>query len=100
MRIRGYREPCCSPSWAIYVYKVHHYGSQYSSNSAWLDITRLKAGIILVRDNDRYGYPAQQSIDWLHEADVKTFWTSRRNGGDSDPDFDVVSGSVGVQTAL
>jgi uncharacterized protein (TIGR03437 family) len=82
----------------IEVYKVHHHGSSYSSNEAWLARTTPMVGIISVGSGNTYGHPSAECLRRLHAAHVKTYWTEPGEGAVPSPDGDVVSGNVVVQS--
>jgi beta-lactamase superfamily II metal-dependent hydrolase len=81
------------------VYKVHHHGSRYSTNTTWLAGTQPTVAIISAGDDNEYGHPTPECLDRLHGADIPTYWTSAGSGGDPDEDWDVVSGDTIVQVA-
>jgi len=82
----------------IEVYKVHHHGSRYSSNEAWLSTTKPQVGIISVGDGNRFSHPTAECLERLHQAGVKTYWTERGNGVEPEPGYDVVGGNIVVET--
>jgi beta-lactamase superfamily II metal-dependent hydrolase len=83
----------------IDVYKVHHHCSSHSSNEAWLGVIKPRIGIISAGDGNTYGHPAQDCLDRLHAAGIKTYWTEHGNGGTPTAPYDVVAGSVFVEVA-
>jgi uncharacterized protein (TIGR03437 family) len=82
----------------IEVYKVHHHCSGYSSNQAWLARTQPMVGIISAGSGNTYGHPSAECLNRLHAAHVKTYWTERGEGAAPNPDSDVVSGNIVVQS--
>lgn len=80
----------------IEVYKVHHHGSRYSSNMAWLSTTTPKVGIVSVGSSNTYGHPTPEALNRLHSAGVKTYWTSAGNGAAPTPGVDVIAGNIEV----
>jgi len=83
----------------IEVYKVHHHGSRYSSNTTWLSLTRPIIGIISVGATNRHRHPTQECLERLHNAGVKTYWTEIGNGADPEPGYDVVGENIVVEIA-
>ncbi len=81
----------------IDVYKVHHHCSSHSSNVTWLNTVRPRIGIISTGDGNTYGHPAQDCLDRLHAAGLKTYWTETGSGGAPSPGSDIVSGSIIVE---
>jgi beta-lactamase superfamily II metal-dependent hydrolase len=49
----------------IELYKVHHHGSRYSSNNAFLDATRPTVSFISVGKDNTYGHPTAECLDRL-----------------------------------
>jgi beta-lactamase superfamily II metal-dependent hydrolase len=83
----------------IDVYKVHHHGSSHSSNGTWLQDTHPEVGIISCGDGNTYGHPTPETIDALHAAGVKLYWTETGNGAKPEPGMDIVGGSIVVQVS-
>src|SRR6185436_975544 len=82
----------------VEVYKVHHHGSRYSSNDAWLNAIGAEVGIIQCGNGNSYGHPTQEALDRLHAHSVKTYWTETGAGGTPNPTWDkVASGTIVVQ---
>jgi beta-lactamase superfamily II metal-dependent hydrolase len=83
----------------IDVYKVHHHCSAYSTNEEWLRATKPTIAIVSagVLNND-YGHPTEECLERLHNAGVKTYWTELGKGASPDPDFDVIAGTVIVES--
>jgi beta-lactamase superfamily II metal-dependent hydrolase len=83
----------------VEVYKVHHHCSQYSSNSTWLNTIRPRIGIInVVGEYGRgYGHPAEDCMERLHNAGVKTYWTNSGDGIAPDAAWDIVGGDIVVE---
>jgi beta-lactamase superfamily II metal-dependent hydrolase len=80
----------------VEVYKVHHHGSNHSSNPKWLETIKPKVGIISVGQNT-YGHPTAQTLKRLHDAGIKTYWTEKGNGESPDQEHDVVGGNIRVE---
>ncbi len=81
----------------IDVYKVHQHCSRFSTNEQWLSQTEPTVAIISVGSGNRYGHPAQDCIDRLHQGGVtRVYWTELGNGARPTPPVDVVSGTVDV----
>ncbi|MCX6244950.1 MAG: MBL fold metallo-hydrolase [Bacteroidetes bacterium] len=85
----------------VEVYKVHHHCSQYSSNTTWLNAIRPRIGIINVvgEYGKGYGLPAEDCMERLHKAGIKTYWTNIGDGADPDPMWDIVGGNIVVAAA-
>jgi beta-lactamase superfamily II metal-dependent hydrolase len=83
----------------IEVYKVHHHGSKNSSNTAWLNATRPKVGIVSVGIANTYGHPTSEALNRLHGVGAITYWTSAGKGAGPIPGQDVVAGDVVVEVA-
>ena len=79
----------------VEVYKVHHHGSKYSSNSTWLSATAPKVGIISVGNGNSYGHPTAECLGRLHSAGVNTYWTEF-GAGTAPGGGDIVAGDVRV----
>ena len=62
----------------VEVYKVHHHGSRYSSNAAWLATTTPKVGILSVGSSNTFGHPTLEALGRLHSAGVTS--TGRHSG--------------------
>lgn len=79
----------------IEVYKVHHHGSTFSSNSTWLSATNPKVGIISVGNGNTYGHPTADAVGRLHSAGVRTYWTEY-GAGAAPGGMDVVGGDIRI----
>jgi beta-lactamase superfamily II metal-dependent hydrolase len=82
----------------VEVYKVHHHGSNHSSNPEWLQTIKPLVGIISCGAGNGYGHPAVDALNRLHAAHVKTYWTES-GSGDATPQagMDVVGGNIIVE---
>jgi len=83
----------------VEVYEVHHHGSRYSSNDAWLAKIKPRIGIISTGDANTYHHPTAECLTRLHNAGIKTYWTETGNGVSPDPDYDTVAGNIIVEVA-
>ena len=79
------------------LYKVHHHGSRYSSNDAWLSATKPIVGIVSTGVGNSHGHPTQECLERLHAANVKTYWTERGEGVSPEAGFDVVAGNIVIE---
>ena len=79
------------------VYKVHHHGSDHSTNETWLQTIRPTVGVISAGVANSYGHPTAGCLERLHTAGVRTYWTTIGKGAPPDPAFDVVCGNVVVE---
>ena len=75
----------------VEVYKVHHHGSRYSSNTTWLNAIRPKVGVIECGNGNSYGHPTLEALTRLHAAGVRTYWTETGAGAAPDPAWDKVA---------
>ena len=80
----------------VEVYKVHHHGSRYSSNSTWLNVTHPKIGVISVGAGNSYGHPTADALGRLHAVGTKTYWTSGGGGAAPVVGLDVIAGTTAV----
>ena len=81
----------------IDVYKMHHHGSSHSTNPSWLQTVLPRIGIVSAGATNTYGHPTEESIERMHTAGVKTYWTSEGNGVEPEPGMDVVGGTIIVE---
>lgn len=79
------------------VYEVHHHGSRYSSNTAWLGTIKPRIGIVSSGDGNDYHHPTAECLTRLHDAGIHTYWTETGNGVPPDPDYDIVGGNIIVE---
>jgi competence protein ComEC len=57
------------------IIKVAHHGSKYATTHAFLEQVKPEAAIISTGGWNRYGHPAQETLDRLKNANVKLFRT-------------------------
>ncbi len=81
----------------VEIFKVHHHGSMYSNNDAWLNAVTPEVGIIQVGDGNSYGHPTSAALSRLHTHGVKTYWTETGAGVAPNPSWDKVGGTIVVQ---
>ena len=81
------------------VYKVHHHGSRFSTNTAWLAATTPRVGVVSVGDGNPFGHPTAACLGRLHAWGVQTYWTEFGAGAWPEPLLDQVSGSTVVEVA-
>ena len=84
----------------VELYKVHHHGSQHSSNDVWLAATAPMVGIISAGPANVHGHPTTEAQARLHAANVRTYWTTA-GAGAAQPlaGRDVVGGNIIVEVA-
>jgi beta-lactamase superfamily II metal-dependent hydrolase len=81
----------------VEVYKVHHHGSAYSSNEAWIKELHPRVGIVSVGVDNRYEHPTLECLERLHDAGVKTYWTTKGGGVEPLDGMDFVGGDIIVE---
>lgn len=59
----------------VTLYKVHHHGSRYSSNTNWLAAINPIVGIICCGTRNNYGLPEDGALGRLADYKVDTYWT-------------------------
>jgi hypothetical protein len=79
------------------VYKVHHHGSRYSTNTAWLQVVNPRIGIVSTGTGNSYNHPTEECIERLHNAGVIAYWTESGNGVAPEDGVDVVGGTIIVE---
>jgi beta-lactamase superfamily II metal-dependent hydrolase len=57
------------------VLKVGHHGSRHATSGRFLETVKPEAAIISCGDDNKYGHPAQPTLDRLRRADVKVYRT-------------------------
>jgi beta-lactamase superfamily II metal-dependent hydrolase len=68
----------------VTVYKTHHHGSRYSSNTNWLNAINPVVGIICCGTKNTYYLPEDSALQRLADFKVDTYWTE--TGGKQNPD--------------
>ncbi len=84
----------------VEVYKVHHHGSEHSSNATWLSHIKPMIAIISAGVNNKHKHPTQAALKRLHDAGVRTYWTTAGSGHvQPQGGLDVVGGNIIVEVA-
>jgi beta-lactamase superfamily II metal-dependent hydrolase len=81
----------------VELYKVNHHGSQYSTNTTWINTIKPRIGIISVGTNKDHGHPTQDCLKRLHDAGIKTYWTDSGTGANPKAGWDIVGGNIIVE---
>jgi competence protein ComEC len=68
----------CAPLAPIFLLKVAHHGSRYSTSSSFLAMTEPRTAVISVGDNP-WGHPTPATLNRLRSAGSRVY-TTRRNG--------------------
>jgi len=79
------------------VYKVHHHGSRYRTNSDWLQIIHPRVGIVSTGNGNGYNHPTEECIERLHNAGVRLFWTEAGSGVVPEENLGTVGGNIIVE---
>lgn len=58
------------------ILKVGHYGSSTSTTESFLNAVKPEAAVIMVGENNEYGFPHQETLARLANADVDIYMTS------------------------
>jgi beta-lactamase superfamily II metal-dependent hydrolase len=83
----------------VEVYKVHHHGSQYSSNDFWLSKIKPKVAIISASSKvgHDYGHPTEECLERIHNAGIKTYMTENTGSVQVDSMYDVIGGNIIIE---
>jgi competence protein ComEC len=60
------------------ILKVGHHGSRNSTSPDWLQAVSPQVGIISVGENNRYGHPHPEVLQWLSQFGVKVYRTDQQ----------------------
>jgi competence protein ComEC len=60
------------------ILKVGHHGSRNSTSPDWLQAVSPQVGIISVGENNRYGHPQPEVLQWLSQFGVKVYRTDQQ----------------------
>jgi beta-lactamase superfamily II metal-dependent hydrolase len=83
----------------VEVYKVHHHGSKYSSNTNWISTIHPRIGIISCGDGNKFRHPNQEALNRLHNENITTYWTENGNGVSPVSGLDKVGGNILIESA-
>ncbi len=75
----------------VEVYKVHHHGSRFSSNTNFLNTVLPKLAVISCGTGNSFGHPTPGALSRLHTVGTKTYWTETGAGVAPNPAWDKVS---------
>ncbi len=64
----------------VEVYKVHHHGSRFSSNTAFLGVVLPKVAVISCGNGNSFGHPTAGALSRIHGVGTKTYWTETGAG--------------------
>jgi beta-lactamase superfamily II metal-dependent hydrolase len=64
----------------VEVYKVHHHGSRFSSNTTLLAALVPRAAVISCGNGNSFGHPTSGALQRLHDVGTKTYWTETGSG--------------------
>jgi beta-lactamase superfamily II metal-dependent hydrolase len=83
----------------VELYKVHHHGSQYSSNDKWLSKIKPKVAIISASSSigHDYGHPTEECMERLHAINTKVYLTENTGSVQLDATNDIVGGNIKVE---
>ena len=73
---------------------VHHHGSFFSTNEAWLTATQAKIGIVTAGTGNSFGHPTSETMTRLHNHGVRTYWSELGGGASPNPAFDKVANGM------
>jgi hypothetical protein len=73
------------------VYRVHHHGSRYSTNDAWLSAVTPEVAVVSVGDGNPYGHPTADAMNRLHTHGARVYWTETGTGAVPNPLWDTVA---------
>jgi competence protein ComEC len=59
------------------ILKVGHHGSRSSTSPDWLQAVSPQVGIISVGENNHYGHPHPEVLDWLSQFGVRVYRTDQ-----------------------
>ena len=82
----------------VTLYKVHHHGSRYSSNTNWLAAINPIVGIICCGTRNNYGLPEDGALNRLADYKVDTYWTE--TGSKDASNLGEVKGGVALKSGL
>ncbi|MEO5988107.1 MAG: hypothetical protein ABIU54_01300, partial [Candidatus Eisenbacteria bacterium] len=75
----------------VEVYKVHHHGSRFSSNTTYLNTVLPKVAVISCGTGNSFGHPTSGALSRLHTVGTKTYWTETGSGVAPNATWDKVS---------
>ena len=55
--------------------KIAHHGSSHSTSSRWLDAIKPQFAVISVGEGNRYGHPAESTLERIKQVDAEIFRT-------------------------
>jgi beta-lactamase superfamily II metal-dependent hydrolase len=80
----------------VELHKVHHHGSQFSSNIGFLATVRPKVAVLSVGSPNAFDHPNQAALDNLRSVGAVTYWTTAGDGAPAAGGWDVVANGAVV----
>jgi beta-lactamase superfamily II metal-dependent hydrolase len=75
----------------VEVYKVHHHGSRFSSNTTFMNAILPQIAVISCGNGNSFGHPTAGALSRIHAVGTKTYWTETGLGATPIAGLDKVS---------